>query len=150
MKWAAMYGFYFHRCPEVNRRNCTAHGQALLLSLNASPMSPTEYKIATTDVKQWWFTLNASNSTNRVQTTAKVKAKDKPPQDNTQPHHHFGAELELVDEFEGDVVLTHRGNPPQGGGADIEPNIRQEDLHQEPELVRRYPRRVRRPPEFYS
>ena len=86
----------------------------------------------------------------RVQTTAKVKAKDKPPQDNTQPRHHFGAELELVDEFEGDVVLTHRGNPPQGGGADIEPNIRQEDSHQEPELVRRYPRRVRRPPEFYS
>ena len=86
----------------------------------------------------------------RVQTTAKVKAKDKPPQDNTQPHHHFGAELELVDEFEGDVVLTHRGNPPQGGGADIEPNIRQDELHQEPELVRRYPRRVRRPPEFYS
>ena len=38
MKWAAMYGFYFHRCPEINRRNCTAHGQALLLSLNASPM----------------------------------------------------------------------------------------------------------------
>ena len=54
----------------------------------------------------------------RVQTTVKVKAKDKPPQDNTQPRHHFGAELELVgDECDGDVVLTYRENPPQDSGA---------------------------------
>ena len=60
----------------------------------------------------------------RVQTTVKVKAKDKPPQDNTQPHHHFGAELELVgDECDGDVVLTYREDPPQDSGADSEPNV---------------------------
>ena len=87
----------------------------------------------------------------RVQTTVKVKAKDKLPQDNTEPRPHFGAELELVgDECEGDVVLTYRENSPQDSGADSEPNVQQEDSHQEPELVRRYPRRVHHPPEYYS
>ena len=32
MKWAIMYGFYFHKCPRESQRNCTGHGQAPLLS----------------------------------------------------------------------------------------------------------------------
>ena len=50
----------------------------------------------------------------------------------TQPTHHFGAELELVDDKgEGNVTLP---DPPQDG-ADHELNVEQEDPQHEPELV---------------
>ena len=86
----------------------------------------------------------------RVQTPVKDGTKDKPPQ-NTQTRHHFGAELELVDdECEENVTIPHREDPSQGRGDDTDPNVEQDNPQPEPELVRQYPQRVHRPPDFYS
>ena len=87
----------------------------------------------------------------RVQTPVKDRAKDKPPQSSTLPRHHFGAELELVDdECEDSVTTPHSDDPPQDRGANTEQNAEQDDSQSEQELVRRYPVRVRRSPDFYS
>ena len=87
----------------------------------------------------------------RVQTPVKDRAKDKLPQDIILPRHHFGAELELVDdECEDSVTTLHRDDPPQDCGANAEQNVERDDSQIEPELVRRYPVRVRRSPDFYS
>ena len=65
-------------------------------------------------------------------------------ENGTLPRHQFGAELELVDdECEDSVTTLHRDDPPQNCGANTEPNIVQDDSQNEPELVRRYPTRVR-------
>ena len=64
---------------------------------------------------------------------------------------HFGAELELIDdECKDSVTIPRRGDPPQDCGTNSEQNIQQGDLQNEPELVRRYPVRVRCSPDFYS
>ena len=69
----------------------------------------------------------------RVQTPVKDRAKDKPPQDR----HHFGAELELVDdECEDSVTTLCRDDPPQDCGANTEQNIEQDDSQIELERVR--------------
>ena len=49
----------------------------------------------------------------------------------------------MDDECEDSVTTLHRDDPPQNCGANTEPNIVQDDSQNEPELVRRYPTRVR-------
>ena len=87
----------------------------------------------------------------RLQTPLKDRAKDKLPQDSTLPRHHFGAELELVDdECEDGVTTFCRDDPPRDRGANTEQNVEQDDSQKEPELVRQYLITVCRPPDLYS
>ena len=68
----------------------------------------------------------------RVQTPAKDRSKDKPPQDSTLPRYHFGPELELVDdECEDSVTTPRRNDPPQDRGASSELNAERDDSQNE-------------------
>lgn len=77
--------------------------------------------MSTIDVEEWWFTLIASSCTIESPNTSQGHAelRIKQPQDSTLPRHHFGAEMELVDDkCEDSVTTPHRDDPPQDHGAE--------------------------------
>ena len=150
-KLAVMYGFYFHKYPEESQIK-KLHRQWSGPFTVVKCLSNVTYRVQDINNRCKRMVVHFNRLKpykQRVQTPLKDKAKDKPSlQDNTQPTHHFGTELELVDDKgEGNITLP---DPPQDGRADTEPNVEQEDPQYESELVRRYPRRVHHPPDFYS